>query len=296
MKKINKKILITGGSGFLGGYLVKSAQFEYNVISTYFSNRPDYPDVNWLYLDLGNLADIKNVLIDHRPDLVIHNAAITNADYCEKHKELTELINISASKKISSVCHSIGSRIVYISSDLVFNGASAPYSESTEPEPLSCYGLSKLQGEKAIAAANPDHIIVRPSIMYGPAGIAGTSFSEKLITSWKNGIVTNLFTDQIRTPIFAGNLAGAIIELSQIDFTGILNLSGTERINRYKFGLYLTDYLKFDRDLVKPVKMADIKLAGKRPADVSLKNDLAKKLLKTRLLDAREGIRKAYAA
>ncbi len=294
MKKIRKKILITGGSGFLGGYLVKSAQFEYNVFATYLSNRPDYPNVKWLYLNLGKLEDIENVLIHNRPDLVIHNAAITDVDYCEKHPELTKLINISASKKISAVCNSIGSRIVYISSDLVFSGASPPYSESTEPEPLSNYGLSKWHGELATAATNPNHIIVRPSIMYGPPGIGGTSFSEKLRTSWKNGVVTNLFTDQIRTPIFGGNLADAIIELSQIDFAGILNLSGSEKINRYKFGLYLADCLKFDRDLVNPVKMADIKLTGKRPGDVSLNNDLAKKLLQTRLLDCREGIRNAY--
>lgn len=291
-----EKILITGGSGFLGGYLVKSALSEYQVLSTYFSNRSDYPDVQWLHLDLGRSEKIKDLIMQNRPQIVIHNAAMTNVDACEKQIEQTKIINIQACETISAACKTIGARILYISSDLVFDGDSPPYSENDVPKPISTYGLSKWQGELAVAANNPNHVIIRAAIIYGPTVLSGTSFSEQLRICWEKGEVTNLFTDQIRTPIFGGNIADAIIELSKTDYVGVLNLAGPERITRYKFALYLVDLLEFDKDLLNPVGMNDVRLTVKRPSDVSLKNDLVKKILKTRLLGCREGIECAYGA
>jgi dTDP-4-dehydrorhamnose reductase len=287
-------ILITGGSGFLGGYLVKAAEKYFSVAATYFQNKPDYPAIHWLQVDFSTSSEIKLLLHKIQPDIVIHNAAMTNVDLCEKEQAKTRLVNIQANELLAMESKKTGTRVLYISTDLVFDGDAPPYSESSQPNPLSFYGWSKWQGELAVTANNPNHVIVRPAIMYGPPALLGTSFSEWMRLSWLNKQATKLFTDQYRTPIFAGNLAAAIIELAQSDFTGLIHLAGDERISRYQFGLCLTDYLKSDRKFVVPAGMNEVALTGKRPADVSLNIALARKLLKTEFLDCRNGIQAAY--
>ena len=289
-----KNILITGGSGFLGGYLVKSAHTSFKVFTTYFQNKPEYANASWVELDLSNKAEIEKIIKEIKPEVIIHNAALTNADFCEDNKESTKIINIEASEQLSKLGNKYNSRLLYISTDLVFDGDSPPYSENAEPNPLSFYGWSKWHGELATSANNPNSVIVRPAIMYGPPAILGTSFSEWMRKTWVNGQETKLFTDQYRTTIFGGNLAGAVIELAKTDFTGILHLAGSERINRYDFGIHLADRLNLNKNLLIQSKMSDVPLKGKRPADVSLNITLAKKILKTKFLDCKGGIEKAY--
>jgi len=289
-----KNILITGGSGFLGGYLVKAAQENFNVYATYWQNLPDFPEINWIKLDLSEFDKIQKVLEEINPDLIIHNAALTNVDFCEKNKEITKIVNIKASEELARVSKIINARIFYISTDLVFDGDDPPYSENAQPNPISFYGWSKWQAELVIVANNLNHVVIRPAIMYGPPAILGTSFSEWMRYSWINKKITNLFTDQCRTPIFAANLAEAVLELSQIDYRGIIHFAGSERINRFYFGNHLADQLSLTKNFIHATTMAEIRLPGKRPADVSLKIDKAQNILKTKFLDCREGIQNAY--
>lgn len=289
-----KTILITGGSGFLGGYLVKSAQNIFKVVATYNLNKPTFQNVTWLKLDLSFLKEIEEICKQIKPDVFIHNAALTNADYCEDHREQTQKINIAATEHLSKLSLQLGSRFLYISTDLVFDGDSPPYSENARPNPLSFYGWSKWQGELATKENNPNSVVVRPAIMYGPPAILGTSFSEWMRKTWEKGQQTKLFTDQFRTTIFGRNLADSIIELAQTEYSGILHLAGDERINRYDFGILLANQLNLREEYLIPSKMSEVFLKGKRPADVSLNINLAKKLLKTKFLNCAEGIKNAY--
>lgn len=289
-----KTILITGGSGFLGGYLVKSAQKFFHVYATYFQHKPNYPTINWINLDLSDKNEIEKI-INIKPEIIIHNAALTNADFCEDHQEQTKKININATAQLSKLSSKINARFLYISTDLVFDGDSPPYSENNQPNPLSFYGWSKWQGELVTAENNPNSVVVRPAIMFGPPAILGVSFSEWMRKTWENGKQTRLFSDQFRTTIFGGNLADAIIELAQTDFTGIFHLAGNERINRYDFGILLANQLNLDKNLLIPSKMSDVPLKGKRPADVSLDISLAKSLLKTKFWNCKDGIKMAYS-
>lgn len=289
-----KKILITGGSGFLGGYLVKTAITKFDTIATYFRNLPDYNNITWQHIDLTDAASMRKMIETVRPQIIIHNAAMTNVDLCEQQKRRTEQTNIKACELLSKYSAEIGARIIYISTDLVFDGDAPPYSEKDLPNPLSFYGWSKWQGEAALAANNSNCVIVRPAIMYGPRAILGNSFSEWMRTSWQTKKMTKLFTDQFRTPIYAGNLAQAILELAEHSFTGIIHLAGSERINRYQFGLLLAQQLNVGKEYIQPVQMQDISLPGKRPADVSLQIDLAQNMLKTKFLNCKEGIQAGY--
>ncbi len=278
----------------MGGYLVKAAGARFETFTTCFRNLPEYKKITWQQIDLTDAGNIRNMIEKIRPEIVIHNAAMTNVDLCEKQKRQTQQTNIRASKLLAKYSAAIGAKIIYISTDLVFDGKAPPYSEKDRPNPLSFYGWSKRQAELAVAAANPNHIIARPAIMYGPPAISGTSFSEWMRDFWQNQKTTKLFTDQFRTPIYAGNLAQAVLELAEHSFTGIIHIAGSERIDRYQFGLLLAHRLNRDEKYIQPVQMKDISLPGVRPADVSLQIDLARKILKTKLLDCKAGIQAAY--
>ncbi len=290
-----EKILITGGSGFLGGYLIKAATNVFEVIATYCSNKPDYSRISWLPLDLTDTDRIKTAIAETDPAIIIHTAAMTNVDICENRKKRTNTVNIRATEAIAKTAATTGARIINLSTDLVFDGENPPYSEEDKPTPLSYYGWSKWQGELAVAAANDNHVIVRPSIIYGPSAILGWSFSESLRNAWHDGKVTKLFSDQFRTPIFAGNLASALIELAKGNFEGILHIGGSERTSRYEFGIHLAEALGIGKNLIEEFSVSKVDFTAKRPKDVSMNIDLAKSLLETELLDCREGIKKAYS-
>lgn len=291
----NTRVLITGGSSFLGGHIIKKAQGRFNVTATFHKNLPLHSDNKWLQLDLNQPSELEAKIYDSNPRIIIHNAACTDVDWCEQNKTEAEEVNVRSSRFISRLAKRIGARIIYVSTDLVFNGEDPPYDESASPTPMSHYGWSKWQGELAVSESNPDYVIVRPSIIYGPPAILGTSFSEWMIGTWKAGERTYLFADQYRTPVFAGNLAEAIVEFADNTFRGVVHIGGSERINRWDFGLRLSNHLGFEPALIEKSTMAKANLVGKRPADVSLTTDLAKGLVKTRLLDCSEGIRTAYA-
>jgi dTDP-4-dehydrorhamnose reductase len=111
---------------------------------------------------------------------------------------------------------------------------------------------------------------------------------------WESGKITKLSTDQFNTPIYAGNLAEAVLELTKTDFTGIIHLAGSERISRFQLGLLLAKQFRINKKLIQPVKISEVKSIGIRPVDVSLKIDLAQNLLKTEFLNCWEGIQSAY--
>ena len=289
-----EKIFITGGSGFLGGYLVKAAASEFGVVATYFRTKPQFSGAGWLRLDLSETDDMKAVIFRTKPAVIIHAAAMTNVDICENHKEETNQINIRATEVIAQGASKIGTKMIYLSTDLVFDGVNPPYDENDQPNPLNHYGWSKWQGELTVAGNIDNHLIVRPSIIFGPPAILGTSFTESLRKSWYEGKITKLFIDQFRTPIFAGNLASALMELIKRDYVGTLHIGGVERVSRYQFGQYLSELLETRADLIQKSNMSEIDFAAKRPNDVSMNIELARSVLKTELLDCGEGIKEAY--
>ena len=291
---LKDRLLITGGSGFLGGHLVIQAKKNFDVFASFHNHPNDHPGVNWIKWDLFDTEAIKEKIFSIKPKYIIHTAAMAKADECEKRKSDAKKINIEASEEIAKAGKMFGSRIIFLSTDLIFRGNKAPYDEDDIPGPLSFYGWTKWEAEKRILKNCPDHVIIRPGIMFGPPAVQGTSFSEWMRMNWEKESTTPLFIDQYRTPIYAGTLSAAILELTRINYTGYLNLAGLQRLSRFEFGKMLAEQLNVDTNLIKPVKMADVPSITERPLDVSLKMDRALSILKMRFPGVREDIEIAY--
>jgi len=294
------RFLVTGGTGFLGGHLIRQAPGDVELWTTYFRNDPpnqltqSSAFVHWIRMDLANPRSVGDVVEQARPEVIIHAAAAANVDWCEAHKEETYRINVQGTQHLINLCRKQVVRLLYVSTDMVFDGEDGPYSEEDPPNPKSYYAFTKRKAEEVVRVGLEDSLVVRPALMYGrPAG-GGSSFSEWLRSSWEQGRETPLFFDQFRTPIWAEDLARALWELARKPVRGVLHVGGPQRIDRLSFARILAQILKVPSHLLKPIPLAESPFVQTRPRDVSLVSKKAYQLLETPIHDCLTGLEKAY--
>jgi dTDP-4-dehydrorhamnose reductase len=288
-----RRLLITGGSGFVGGHLLASAKGKWEIYTTCQSRPVSMEGVTSLALDLSREKKIESVMHQCRPHAVIHAAAMCQLDQCEQDPKKTFHINATATEILAEQCIRYHSRFIFVSTDMVFDGAKGNYSELDETRPINVYGRSKLTAEKFIRAICADSVIARSALIYGRPVTGSNSFSERVLERISRGKPMPLFTDQFRSPILVNDLASALLELADKEWTGIIHLGGETRVDRYTFGVRLAQLKGFSGTLLKPVSMTSSQTAAPRPRDVSFKISLAKKILKTRLPGYEEGLKKA---
>lgn len=284
-----EKILITGTSGLLGGKIVKQTRVHYTVIPTY-NTKPLFP--NSVEMNITDERRVLQVFSNFRPDIVVHMASETNVDRCEVDKEHAWKVNAEGTRNIARMCNRVGAKIVYVSTDYVFDGEKGLYIEEDEPNPISYYGLTKLEGEKYVTETCRDYAIVRTSVLYGWHPWK-PNFVKWVIKSLRDSKQISVVNDHFASPTLADNLAEVMLEIIKKDLKGLYHTAGSERINRFEFALKIAETFDLDSSLIKPTKMSELKAwVAKRPRDSSLCVDKIKRELKTKLLNVKEGLRK----
>jgi dTDP-4-dehydrorhamnose reductase len=289
------KILITGASGFLGGYLAQAAQGKGELLGTYWEHPVAMPGVELQRMDLTNLVAVAQFVRKIKPRIILHSAALANLDTCEVQKDLAWRTNVDAARMMAAVARELNSRLIHVSTDMVFDGKKGNYAEDDPLEPISYYGYSKRAAEEAVLRAYPEALVVRVALLYGFSVAGGNSFSAEIFNRLRAGQKVKVFADQFRTPIWASNAARAIMELAAQDRAGILHLAGTERISRADFARELARQIGADLNLLEAVSMHEVNWLVPRPQDVSLNTEVAQHILQTPLLDCREGIKQMLA-
>jgi len=199
------KILVTGADGQLGRALQKVLPEN----ETVFTTRKD--------LDITNKKQVVQQIASVRPDFVIHTAAYTDVDGCEKNPKLANNINFEGTKNITKACEKVGATLIYISTDFVFDGKKkTPYKESDATHPLQVYGKSKLAGEKEVQKL-PKYYIIRTSWLFGPtsreASRGKSNFVQTILALAKKHVEIKVVSDQIGSPTYAEDLAKEIKKL-----------------------------------------------------------------------------------
>jgi len=295
------QVVVTGASGFLGGHLTHLAAEKFQTAGFYSSFAFEMPGVSMQAVDFSHTDKIRLALDKFQPDCIIHNAALANPDVCERNPELADLINVKATQTIADWAQANGCRLIYISTDMVFDGNQGFYSENDTPQPLSVYGKSKAAAEKAVLAIHSTAVVCRLALMFGRGILlrpyASTWLERELLSRSKSSDASplRLFSDQFRSMLSVRNAARAILELCENQFQGILHIGGTERIDRYSFGRRLCAILKVSPGLIQPVNFTSNSTTAPRPKDVSLNITLAQRILKTPLLNIADGLKDAYA-
>jgi dTDP-4-dehydrorhamnose reductase len=285
-------LFITGGTGLLGSHLVrlaaKSGRWQ-QVHATYRSLNPNYHKAYWHYVDARNF--MRPVLDRLEPTCIVHTLAMTAPDECEQKKLDAWQINVKATEELADFAQRKKARLIFCSTDQVFDGTKGSYREQDEPAPLNFYGDSKVEAENGIAAALPaSSVIARISLMYGFNLNSRPGFFDQMCEALAQRREIKLFTDQFRSPISAGNAAECLLELADHPFTGVIHLGGPDRISRFEFGRLLARIMKTEDGSLRPVPMSDVASRARRPRDVSLDTRLARKTLRTRIVGLEEGL------
>lgn len=283
-----EKVLVTGASGLLGYKLVKALSGGYEVIPTH-NTHPAHPGSK--RMDIVDGDEVLRVLEGARPECVVHAAAETNVDKCETSKELAWSVNAEGTRNIAKACTKIGAKLVYVSTDYVFDGEKGRYGEEDEANPVNYYGVTKLEGERFVRELCKDFIIARTSVLYGwhPSRV---NFATWVIDSLKSGMRISVAEDHYNSPTLADNLAEMILRIVEMNASGLYHTAGSERISRYDFAMKIAGILELDKLLIVPVKMNDLKVwVANRPRDSSLSVDRIRRELEVSPLGLNDALK-----
>ncbi len=268
------KLLITGASGFLGWHLCQVAQSQWQVYGISNSKKIEILNIKIIQCDLTNFQALKTLFQDIKPDAVIHAAAQSQPNFCQQYPEISYQINVAVSLEIANLCAELNIPCVFTSTDLVFNGLNAPYSETDPVCPVSYYGEQKVLAEQGMLERYPQTVICRMPLMFGNVPDHATSFIQPFIETLKQGKELSLFMDEFRTPV-SGNSAAKGLLLALETTEKILHFGGRERLSRYEFGKIMAEVLNLPSHLITPCSQADTKMSAPRPPDVSLNSSKA---------------------
>lgn len=264
------RVVVTGASGTLGWALCEALRDRCDVVGTYMSHPCVPTRVMGVELDLSDTLAIGAALRPARPDIIIHAAAITDPDACEKDAQKAFRVNFEATHELAQIAARLGSRLVYVSTDLVFDGKKGNYGEEDSPCPLNIYGMSKLRGEEAALATCSSTLVLRSTLVYGFGSPASKTFLGRMLDGLSAGRRMQLFTDQMRNPILVDDLATGIIRAIEGDLVGLYHLGGGEAASRYEFGRNVCRVFGFAEELLVPIRMDDVVLPARRPLDATL--------------------------
>jgi len=280
------KILIIGATGTLGSRLYNDAiKKKWNTLGTFSTHECD----GLFYLDVRERDSIRKVLRLFGPGAVVLAGGITDVDLCEMKPKLARDVNIKGTRNLVKEIKGYGSKLVYISTDYVFDGKNGPYKETDRTNPINTYGETKLEAENIAMASIKDCLVVRTSQLYG-VDYAMRNFAVKIIRSMRTGKKVYAADDFYSTPTYAGYLSEIIIRLLEKSASGVYNGSGSLFINRYDYMREITTVFNLDKNLIKLVKLKDLKLKAKRPLKGGLVIEKIKKEGITGEYDLRPGL------
>ncbi|MCJ0742421.1 SDR family oxidoreductase [Pedobacter montanisoli] len=265
-----KKILVTGSNGLLGqkltDYILSLDNLQ--LIATGKGKNRVFADGNYTYeeMNICDIEQVSQVLRKHKPDTLIHAAAITNVDTCHADRELCQKVNVEATANLIALCEELAIHFIYISTDFVFDGKAGPYKETDLPNPVSYYGESKLEGERLTQQMKGKWAIVRTILVYGIL----KDMSRSNIVLWaKNALLSNtavnVVNDQWRMPTLAEDLAWASVAVAEKEAEGIFHISGPDMMRIADIVYKVADFWNLDKSLIKEVSSATLNQEAKRP-------------------------------
>jgi dTDP-4-dehydrorhamnose reductase len=264
------RIVVTGASGRLGTYLVdRLIAGGHQVFAWSGTTHGLRGGIDLRPVDITNEAEVLRCLDEADPEAVIHAAAISSADAVYRDPARGRAVNVEATRRLAAWAASHDRRIVFTSTDLVFDGAKSWYREEDEAAPILGYGQTKRDAESFVLAI-PRGIVARISLLFGPALGGSPGFYDIALAALARGERRSFFQDEFRTPLDYRSAAEIIARLIESDATGIVHVGGRERLSRFELMHRAAIARGIDPDLICPTRQADSSSLEPRPADVSL--------------------------
>lgn len=264
------RVLVTGASGQLGAYVVRNyLQRDGSIIAWSGRNSGEVLGVPLQPVELARAEEIKRNLNAAQPDVIIHCAAMSAVGEAFQNPAQAATINTAATAQLAEWATNQDCRLIYISTDMVFDGEKGNYREQDAAQPLSCYGRTKLDGE-ALVLASPRGLVMRVSLLYGTSLVGRPTFIEQLLASLREGKPFRLFDDEWRTPLDLATAAAAIATAAESDTSGLLHLGGATKLTRYEMGLRIAKAAGIQTQSIETASRLSVAGAEPRPKDLSL--------------------------
>ena len=265
---MTEKILVIGGSGLLGYYL-KQNLTDADVYSTYRQNKLDFKKAN--FLDITNKNNLEKIFKKIKPNVIFHTAAITDLDWCEKNEKETYALNTNPIKNITNLAKRYNSKLIFISTDSVFDGKLGGYQENDPLNSINVYSKSKIEAEKIIKTLD-NSLIVRGTFF----GIKTNkeSFISYLLKQLKNNKQINVPKDKISNGLFVNDFAKILVEMHYKKLSGVFHIGSSDYVNNFEFAKKIANVFGYEEDLIHETLFREIfyekNLIAKRPLNTTL--------------------------
>jgi len=281
------RALVIGASGQVGGSLLTSLRARgHEASGTYGHNAAPGLEP----LDLSDHAAVERAVSATRPDWVFCPAGLSHVDYCEHHEDEAMSANRDGPAAAARAAEEADAGFVFYSTDYVFDGVAGPFGEDDTPRPLSIYGRSKQEGERAVQEACRRAVVIRTSVVYGPERQEKNSVYQ-LIRACREGKGFRLAVDQRVSPSYNPDVAAASVELCERGLAGLWHIAGPEVLDRYAFALLICKEFGLDDSHLTAITTAALGQKAVRPLDGGLKVAKAQAELGTILRSPTEGLR-----
>ena len=251
-----KKIIITGASGIVGSNLVKNIKTrkEYEIICLFNKNSINNNSCINIKVNITNTEEVIE-LLKLKPDFIIHCAALTNISFCENNQALAYNINVNGTKNIVELTKRAGAKLIYVSTDAVFDGVKGNYNEEDSPNPINIYGKTKHEGEKICMKNLENSIIARISVfgfnLNEHRGDKKKSFIENIVYRLNNRQELTGFIDSKTSMIYVKYLGDILLRIFERDINGIFHIGGLLSLSKYEFMIRIAEIFGFDNSLIK---------------------------------------------
>jgi len=266
---MKKRILITGTSGLLGSNLVLALREAFTILGTDLC--PADPDeVDTEQLDITSPESVRALVSRFEPQVIIHCAAETRVDHCEEHPEEAYRTNVEGTSILASAGAAVNAKMIYISTDSVFDGNRGHYQENDETHPMNIYAQTKLSGERAVERECADHLILRTN-MFGWNRLSKLSLAEWVLDRVENDPQkVPGFTDIIFSPLVVNHIGHIIQDMIQKDLRGLYHAAARNKCSKYDFARMVCDVFGKNPDRIYAARSDDFSFKAPRPKDTSL--------------------------
>jgi dTDP-4-dehydrorhamnose reductase len=275
-KEAGMRLLVTGASGQLGSYFLWECRRRRETVIAWSASRQGelfgYPVCP---VDIADPDAVAVAFRDTEPHVVVHTAAVSGVSDCQREPQRAERINTRGSAVLAELAERANVPLIHVSTDMVFNGEHAPYREEDPVAPLSIYGRTKAEAERAVHAY-PRHMVVRLPLLFGPTLLGRPTFFDQQVLALRQGQPLTLFHDEWRTPLSLLSAARALLALAgacsaaTVALPGLLHVGGPERLSRLQMGQRLAAFFGCDATRIAAVSRTHVAGVEARPADLSL--------------------------
>lgn len=267
--------LVVGASGLIGYEFYRQNKERNDWHFTYNTHKLK----GFMHLDATNQSEVYDVVNKIKPKTLILPAALSNVNRCEVEHEIAYKNNVGIVKNFINALNnnSVRAKIVFFSTDYLFDGTSGPYSEDSQPNPINFYGKLKLMCEKEIISSGLDYLIIRTTVVFGWE-MQRKNFLYRVIDTLKRNRKLFVPNDQYGNPTYVRDLVYAVDFLLEKGYSGVYNVVGDEYINRESFAKKIALFFGLDENLIVGKPTSYFKNVAPRPLLGGLKNDKIHKI------------------